>query len=156
MFRESVPLSEAPMIGGNLIGAISFETAALQTRTAKASEIDELGHVNNAVYLVWAQEVAVAHWATLAGAKLLAAHVWVVLRHEIDYRDPILEGERVEVRTWLGRASGPRFARHIDIRRAGAKRFSAQVLSDWCLLDAATRKPMRVGPEILAAFGVAG
>lgn len=143
-------------IAGNLIGAVSFETAALQTRTPEARDIDELGHVNNAVYLVWAQGVAVAHWARVAGPDLVARHLWVVLRHEIDYRDPVLPGEPVEVRTWLGRAQGPRFARHIDIRKAGARRFSAQVLSDWCLLDAASRRPMRVTQGILGAFGVPG
>lgn len=141
---------------GPLVGAISFETAALQTRTAEASEIDELGHVNNAVYLDWAQDIAIAHWGRLAGPELLARHVWVVLRHEIDYRDPIIAGDSVEIRTWLGRAAGPRFERHIDIRKPQARRYSAKVLSDWCLLDANTRKPLRVGSEILAAFGVPG
>lgn len=143
-------------IGGNLKGAASFETAALQRRRAEPGDIDDLGHVNNTVYLGWAQDVAIAHWSRLAGAALLSRHVWVVLRHEIDYRDPLYAGDAVEVRTWLGRAAGPRFARHIDIRKAGARRHSAQVLSDWCLLDRATRKPMRVGPEILEAFGVPG
>jgi acyl-CoA thioester hydrolase len=143
-------------LSGNLRGARSFETAALQTRRPEPGDIDELGHVNNAVYLVWAQQIAVAHWATLAGEALIRRHLWVVLRHEIDYREPILPGDGVEVRTWLGRARGARFARHIDIRKEGASRFSANVLSDWCLLDAATRKPMRVTAEILEAFGVDG
>ena len=143
-------------LSGNLLGARSFETAALQARRPLPAEIDDLGHVNNAVYLVWAQEIAVAHWSTMAGPRLVARHVWVVLRHEIDYREPILPGDEAEVRTWLGRADGPRFARHIDIRKRGSPRFSARVLSDWCLLDAATRKPMRVTREILDAFGVEG
>lgn len=147
---------EAPEIGGNLIGAVSFETAAMQTRKAAPHEIDELGHVNNAVYLVWAQEIAVSHWRRIADEALQSAHIWVVLRHEIDYRDPVLPGETVEIRTWLGRASGPRFERHIDIRKPGAARPSAKVVTDWCLLDAATRRPKRVGPEIFEPFGVSG
>lgn len=147
---------KAPDIAGNLIGAVSYETAALQTRRPEPREIDELGHVNNAVYLVWAQEIAVSHWRRIADEALQAAHIWVVLRHEIDYRDPVLPGDSVEIRTWLGRAAGPRFERHIDIRKPGAARPSAKVITDWCLLDAATRKPMRVGPEILVHFGVPG
>lgn len=143
-------------IGGALSGAHSFERAALQTRIAGADEIDDLGHVNNATYLVWAQAIAIAHWTRMAGPELRARCVWVVIRHEIDYRDPVLAGDPVEIRTWLGRAAGPRFERHIDIRKKGASRFSARVLSDWCLLDAATRKPRRVGEEILGAFGVVG
>lgn len=143
-------------IDGNLVGAVSFETAAIQIRRPAPSEIDELGHVNNAVYLVWAQEIAVAHWRRMATPDLAATRLWVVLRHEVDYRDPILPDDVAEVRTWLGRAEGPRFARHIDIRKAGAQKPAAKVLTDWCLLDAATRRPKRVGAEIFTLFGVAG
>ncbi|MEZ5893125.1 MAG: thioesterase family protein [Parvularculaceae bacterium] len=144
------------VISGNLAGAVSFETAAMTTRIAAPEHIDENGHVNNAVYLLWAQDIATAHWRTVAGEALQREMVWVALRHEIDYREQVLEGETVEVRTWLGRAAGPRFARHVDIRKPGAARFSAQVLTDWCLIDAQTRKPRRVGPEILVPFGVTG
>ena len=128
----------------------------MMVRTAAAGDIDELGHVNNAVYLVWAQDIATAHWRAVAGDALSSAYVWVALRHEIDYRDQVLEGDRVEIRTWLGAAAGPRFARHTDIRKPGARRASASVITQWCLIDAATRKPRRVGAEILDPFGVSG
>lgn len=32
----------------------------------EAPDIDELGHVNNIVYVRWVQEVATAHWPTLS------------------------------------------------------------------------------------------
>ena len=149
-------MADVPALNGKLIGARDFESAAMMTRVAGPHDIDELGHVNNAVYLIWAQDVAVAHWRRLAGDALMKRYVWVALRHEIDYRDEVRAGERVEVRTWLGRAAGPRFARHVDIRKAGADRFAAKVLTDWCLVDAETRKPKRVGAEILGPFGVTG
>ncbi len=144
------------ILTGNLTGADAFERAAMMTRTARPEDIDELGHVNNAVYLVWAQDAATAHWRAVASAALRNAFVWVALRHEIDYRDQVLEGETVEIRTWLGAASGPRFARHVDIRKPGARRASAEVVTQWCLIDAKTRKPRRVGREILDPFGVSG
>lgn len=147
-------MSDHGVLGGNLIGAQSFDTAALMTRIANADDIDELGHVNNAVYLIWAQDIATAHWRAVADAALIDSFVWVALRHEIDYRDQVLAGDTVEIRTWLGRAAGPRYARHVDIRKPSSKRFSASVLTDWCLVDAATRKPRRVGPEIFGPFGI--
>lgn len=146
-------MNETGQLGGNLIGARDFDSAAMMTRTAGAADIDQLGHVNNAVYLVWAQDAAVAHWRRVADAALRERYVWVALRHEIDYRDQIFAGDTVEVRTWLGDASGPRYERHVDIRRSGAARPAAKVLTVWCLIDAATRKPRRVGSEILAPFG---
>lgn len=142
------------VIGGNLIGAQSFGTAALMIRVATDADIDILGHVNNAVYLIWAQDIATAHWNAVASQSLIEKYVWIALRHEIDYRDQVLAGETIEIRTWLGRAAGPRFARHVDIRKPGSARFSARVLTDWCLVDAKTRKPKRVGPGIFEPFGV--
>jgi len=144
-----------PLLSGNLRGAHSFETAPSMTRTAQNADIDELGHVNNTVYLAWAQEIATAHWNSVVSDDLLKRYVWIVLRHEVDYRDAVLAFETVEIRTWLGRASGPRYERHVDIRKPGATRPSAKVLTDWCLINAQTRKPRRVGPEIFGPFGVA-
>ena len=147
-------MTQNPTLSGNLIGAASFDTAALMTRTARPADIDELGHVNNAVYLIWAQDIATAHWRSLAPEAMQQDLVWVALRHEIDYRDQVLAGETVDIRTWLGRVSGPRFTRHTDIRKPGAARFSAQLQTDWCLIDAKTRKPRRVGADILDLFGL--
>ena len=36
------------------------------TISVKESDIDFLNHVNNTVYLRWAQDVAVAHWKAIA------------------------------------------------------------------------------------------
>lgn len=121
---------------------------------AHSGDFDELGHVNNAVYLKWAQEIATKHWRLVASPLMQASWLWVVLRHEVDYRDPILPGDDVAARTWLGTAEGPRFDRYVDIRKPGAARASASVKSTWVLIDAVTRRPKRVGAEILQAFGV--
>ena len=43
-------------------------TPFARTFTAQATDIDELGHVNNAVWVRWIQEIAVAHWAAVAPA----------------------------------------------------------------------------------------
>ncbi len=136
------------------LGAVSFETAFRIAIDPAPADFDELGHVNNAVYLRWAQEIATRHWFRVAPAALVNRYLWVVLRHEIDYRDPILPGDAVEARTWLGAASGPRYDRFVDIRKPSAARASAGIKSTWCMLDMKTRKPLRVGREIFEAFQV--
>jgi acyl-CoA thioester hydrolase len=136
------------------LGCVSFETAFSHAVEPRASDFDELGHVNNAVYLRWAQEIAIRHWGLIAGEALIRKYLWVVLRHEVDYRDPVLPGDEVLARTWLGQADGPRFDRFIDIRKPDASRASASVRTVWCMLDAQTRKPRRVGAEIFEAFGI--
>jgi acyl-CoA thioester hydrolase len=136
-------------------GAISLETAFAAPITPAPEDFDELGHVNNAVYLRWGQEIAVRHWRLVAPDALRQACYWIVLRHEVDYRDPILPGDPVIARTWLGAASGARFDRYVDIRKPGAERFSASLLSTWVMIDAKTRRPLRVSREVFEAFGVA-
>lgn len=56
------------------------------TFTAEPQHIDELGHVNNAVWVDWIQQIATAHWSAVAAPEHQAAYIWVVTRHEIDYR----------------------------------------------------------------------
>jgi len=141
-------------VEGSGFGAVSFETAFRMAIAPMPADFDELGHVNNAVYLRWSQEVATRHWLLVAPRDLVARYLWVVLRHEIDYRDPILPGDAVEARTWLGRAAGPRYDRFVDIRKPGAARASAGIKSTWCMLDLKSRKPLRVGAEIFEAFRV--
>jgi acyl-CoA thioester hydrolase len=137
-------------------GATSFETAFCDDVRPQRADFDELGHVNNAVYLRWAQEIAVRHWSLVASDVMKGQWLWVVLRHEIDYRDPILPGDAVVARTWLGGADGPRFDRFVDLRKPGAARAAAAVKSTWVLIDAETRRPKRVSADILEAFGVEG
>ena len=70
--------------------------------TVEAGDIDRMGHVNNVVYLRYAQDAAVAHWYASATAEHVEALVWVARRHEIDYLKPAFEGERLVARTWVG------------------------------------------------------
>lgn len=133
---------------------IRYEDARLTRRTAQAGEIDELGHVNNAVYVSWVQDAATDHWYACVPEALAQRFIWVCLRHEIDYREPVLEGETVEIRTWLGACRGARFDRYVDIRKPGSRKGSIKAKTTWVLLDQASRKPMRVTDEILSAFGL--
>ncbi|MEE4349277.1 MAG: acyl-CoA thioesterase [Pacificimonas sp.] len=121
------------------------------TRTAAPSDIDELGHVNNAVYVRWIQDVATAHWHAVASADMQDRYVWVVTRHEIDYRAPTLPGETVTLSTWVGEPKGARFDRHVEITGpGGAVRVTARTW--WALLDLATRRPLRIRSEMVAPF----
>ncbi|MBB6229539.1 acyl-CoA thioester hydrolase [Polymorphobacter multimanifer] len=123
---------------------------SLQLR-AEAADIDELGHVNNAVYLRWVQAVAVAHWQAVAAPEHRDRFIWVVSRHEIDYRAAVLEGETVTATTWVGTPSGARFDRHVEIIGEDG-RLRARALTIWALLNAETRRLLRVPAAVAAPF----
>jgi acyl-CoA thioester hydrolase len=119
--------------------------------TASAADIDELGHVNNAVYLKWIQDVATAHWTAVAAPEHRDAYVWVVTRHEIDYLRQTLEGETLTLTTWVGDPKGARFDRFMEIAGPdGHTRVKA--VTTWAIIDQATRRLARVRVEIAAPF----
>ena len=123
-----------------------------QAFTALPEHIDELGHVNNAVWLQWAQEIATAHWRAVAAPEHQAAYVWVVTRHQIDYRGNVGLGESVTAETFIpDPPKGARFDRCVGFRDA-AGREVVSARSTWVLLDRASGKPLRVRPEIAGAF----
>jgi acyl-CoA thioester hydrolase len=122
-----------------------------ETRRPEPGDIDELGHVNNGVYVRWIQDIAVAHWTRVAPAAQHDRVVWVVTRHEIDYRAPSHLGETLTVRTWVGEPKGARFDRFVDILGADGKP-RVNAVTTWALLDRTTRRLLRVTPDIAAPF----
>jgi len=124
----------------------------IRTFTALPEHIDELGHVNNAVWLQWVQDIAVAHWSAVASAEHQVAFVWVVTRHTIDYRGNIGPGETALAETFIpDPPKGARFDRCVGFRDA-AGREVVSARSTWVLLDRASGKPLRVRLEIAAGF----
>jgi acyl-CoA thioester hydrolase len=120
--------------------------------TAQPDDIDELGHVNNAVWVRWIQDVAVAHWHSAASPAHCDAYIWVVTRHEIDYRGNVSAGETVIAETWVpDPPKGARFDRHMRFTGSDG-RVKVEAVSTWAMLDRATGRLVRVRPEIAAPF----
>lgn len=122
-----------------------------QAITSEPVDFDANGHVNNVVYLRWIQDIATAHWRSVMDAETQSKWGWVVLRHEIDYRRALLPGEAALARTWVGAHKGPRFIRHVRIDGPDGE-ICAQASSEWCLIDAATRRPTRVPAWMVERF----
>lgn len=119
-----------------------------------SQDIDELGHVNNVVYLRWVQDAAVAHWRAAATAAQQAELAWVVVRHEIEYKHAAHLGDAIIARTWVGTATAQTFERHTEILRASDQRLLARARTLWCPIDAHTGKPTRVHSDVRERFSV--
>src|SRR5688572_14196537 len=100
-----------------------------------ASDIDELGHVNNVVYVRYVQEVAAAHWNSVADELLRKKYLWVVLRHEIDYKNPAFVNENIKASTWVGEHHGARFERFVKLVSEKSGKILAEAKTSWCMLD---------------------
>ncbi len=126
-------------------------TRFVQHYVAQPGDIDELGHVNNAVWVRWVQDMATSHWQALAAPDHIAAYVWVVVRHEIDYRGNLRVGETIEAQTWV--EDGPRgakFDRHVAFVKDGRTLVSAK--TTWAIVDRATGRALRVPKDVAAPF----
>lgn len=122
------------------------------TITAAPGDIDILGHVNNAVWVQWMERLATEHWTQDAAPEHVDAYVWVVTRHEIDYRGNVQAGETVTARTWIPEGPrGARFERHIEFTGPDGK-VKVTARSTWAMIDKASGRLMRVPPEVAAPF----
>ncbi|HTO89577.1 MAG TPA: thioesterase family protein [Candidatus Sulfotelmatobacter sp.] len=115
-------------------------------------DIDELGHVNNVVYLAWVQRAAIAHWSAEATPAEKAEALWVVARHEIDYRHPARLGDRIVARTWVGTSTGRTFDRHTEIRRVEGDVLLARARTVWVPIEPSTGRPKSVSEGMRRRF----
>ena len=122
------------------------------TVRVRPEDIDELGHVNNVHYLRWVQDAAVAHWKALAPREDQDRLLWVVLRHEIDYKHAAKAGDELIARTWVGESTRIAFERLTEIRRSADGQVLAKARTLWCPIDAKTRRPVQVGPRVREIF----
>ncbi len=124
-----------------------------QTFTAGSQHIDQLGHVNNAVWVQWMEAISVAHWEAVAPAEHKAKYIWVVTRNEIDYRGNIREGESVTATTWIPDApSGAKFDRCVEFRDGKGKALVRSRMT-WAIIEVASGRPLRIPRELVDLFG---
>lgn len=121
-------------------------------------ELDVLGHVNNAVYLNWIEQVAIDQveamgfgrdWSVARGGG------WVVREHHVTYHRPVLYGDVVLVTTLpqeLGRVRG---LRRTEIHRESDGALMTEALTEWIWVRTADGRPARVPPDLLERFNVA-
>ncbi len=120
--------------------------------TALPEHIDANGHVNNTVWARWMEELSVAHWEADALPRHRDAYVWVVTRHEIDYRGNVTQGAQVTGETIIKDGPrGARFDRHYEFRNAEGK-VLVRAKSTWAMVDKDSAKLMRVPAEVAAPF----
>ena len=125
------------------------------SHTVEPAEIDELGHANNVAYVAWLQAAAVAHSAAQGWPPeryRALGQGWVVRAHAIEYLQPAFAGDRAVVETWVATMKKVTSLRRYRIVRAGDGELLATAETNWAFVDLASGKPVRIPPEIAAAF----
>ncbi len=124
--------------------------------TVAAEDIDRLGHVNNARYVVWLEQTAWAHAEALgAGWSAYEQHgcIPVAHRHEIDYLKPAFDGDRLQVATWCTANDGKlRMRRHYQIIRPADGAVILRALTHWISADLRSGRPRRMPAAFVEAY----
>lgn len=126
-----------------------------QVRRVEWRDLDGAGHANNAVHLSYIEDcglqaIAARGWPI---ARLEAEGLAVVARrHHIEYRQPALLDDELEVITWLSSIKDSAATRHTILTRLsdGAPISRARTQHVW--LDRSTGKPTSIPRAFLTEF----
>ncbi|MBO0349395.1 acyl-CoA thioesterase [Phormidium pseudopriestleyi FRX01] len=118
-------------------------------------EMDALGHVNNAIYQHYLEDVGIQHSEHLGFSlnryRELGGY-FIMRRVTIDYLRPAVAGDILAITTWLENLRGTRVTRHYEIRKKGESDLvvTAEVL--WVWVDAVMMRPKAIPKEFITAY----
>ncbi len=122
--------------------------------TVRQYELDSNGHVNNAVYLNYAEELAARHAeAGGYGAAWAAANGggWVIRRHDIVYHLPCRFGDQLELTVRVLLVRGARGQRRTTIQLLPERTLVAEVFTEWVWVRASDARPAPVPQALVLA-----
>ncbi len=128
-------------------------------RRVEWRDIDPMQHLNNAAYLSYVEDCAVQlanhfGWSFEQWGKHGLA--FVARQHRIQYLQPVLLEDELEISTWLFNVRRTSATRYYALRRAADGELMAQVVTLWALIDLESGRPTRfpasfhevIGPNI--------
>jgi acyl-CoA thioester hydrolase len=127
-----------------------------KTLVVKKDDLDELDHVNNVRYVQWIQDISKEHWQSKAPEEIQNAVVWVVMNHNITYKNAAQLDDQVRIKTHIERSRGAVSVRVVEMFDAKTNRLLVRSSTEWCLLNAKTLKPIRISEDIKEVFAGSG
>src|SRR5690606_617764 len=83
--------------------------------TVSQDDLDNLNHVNNVRYVQWVQDVAEKHWNENATPQMLSDYFWILLKHNIEYKNPAVLGDEIQLKTYIKESGGVTCVRMVEI-----------------------------------------
>lgn len=121
-----------------------------QQLTVLPEHIDTQNHVNNVVYLQWAQDIAEAHWIKKSNDEFNQQYYWVVLSHFIQYKGPAFLKDLLSIKTHVLKNEGVRSVRVVEVFRTD--KLLAKIKTEWALISREKNRPVRVPKEVNLMF----
>ncbi|MDO9520281.1 MAG: thioesterase family protein [Pseudohongiella sp.] len=121
------------------------------------TDIDELGHVNNAAYVRWLERCAWRHSESLGLGVTEYRELdkaMVVLRHEIDYLAAAYLGDDVVVATWIVESDNKlRLTRQFQILRGADQMTLLRARSTFVCIGLSSGKARRMPLVFIETYG---
>ncbi len=124
-------------------------------RRVQWQDIDQIQHVNNSIYMAYLEDcgVQVADAFGWSMARIMEAGFGIVARrYRIEYKQPALPAERLELATWISDVKRATAVRHYTISRDSDSTLLARAHVLWVWVDLATGRPIRIPQDFLADF----
>jgi len=149
-------VSEQPPMREKFPSAPPLPEGAYRLRKrAQWRECDSAGHVNNAIYAEWAEECGmqcIAHYRWPV-TRMAAAGIGIFYRRMwIEYLQPALFDDEVEIVAWLSEVKRATAMRHFQVRRPSDSALLVRINVLGVCADVATGAPRRIPQEMLDDF----
>lgn len=123
-----------------------------QTIKVTKADLDDLQHVNNVRYVQWMEDIAKAHWEERAAREYQDKYLWIVVRHEIDYKGQAFLEDELLLQTFVGEHTHVTSQRFVNILNKTTNKTLVSAKSTWCLIDQKTKKPAKISEEMFRDF----
>ncbi len=120
------------------------------------THIDELGHVNNKVYLDWIIDAAWSH-STALGFNMseytALGYAMVARRHELNYQGATFLGDQLNIGTWITITDNKfKSRREYQIIREGDGKTVFRAATDWLCIKIENGKLAQMPIEFIKAY----
>jgi len=125
------------------------------TFTVTKDAIDFNGHVHNVTYLSWMIEAATKHSESVGFGYekcLELGGTWVAKSHNIEYKRPALEGDELQMETWVEEIGKIMSVRCYLITRVSNGATVCEGKTEWVFVDSKKMRPMKIPVVIVEGF----
>ncbi len=105
------------------------------------SDLDVMGHVNNAVVISFMEQARFQWWRTFLGGRSFQEEGFLMARVEVDYRRPILLNDEVRVELHCTRAGNSSFELSYRVTKGLGGPLFAEGKTVQVMLDFTTQRP---------------
>lgn len=111
------------------------------------SDLDAMGHVNNAVVVSYMEQARFQWWRSFLGGRKFQEEGFLIVRVEVDYRMPILLGDEVHVELSCSKTGNSSFELAYRITKGLGGELFAEGRTVQVMLDFATHRPRALAPS---------